>query len=237
MKRGVSLVFTLGLIIFSLVFLIFLIPSVVAEDISSSGMTSYVKFNGDFENGTTLYSEPHSFSVHAEVWGRDAYPDKTTYGREYVCETKYRLKREKVCTEITNGYIERTRTICRRTWNNDLLIYETICQTEVYQIPKRNSIYCDYVYVEEPYEKCTWVRINTQPILCENPSGTNSNFLALENFKMSLDNSTWQDIPYAGDKFSVNDGETVYFKVEIPGYCSPDYFVDRAILIRTKNTM
>jgi hypothetical protein len=222
MKRGIYL----GLSLVCLVFIIGFVSSY------TYGTINYVEFNGEFANGTTLYSDLEHVN-NFSVYGKDTYPDKSDIGRAYVCENKTRVIKERVCTQVEAGFEERLRTKCTNKWNNDLHRYETICEDYIYLRPIGRRTVCEYVYHDEIYEKCKWVRDASQQVICQNPNGTASNVLALENFKMSLDGgANWQYVPYYENKLIVTGESMLVFKVDIPSECNPEYFVDRGILVK-----
>lgn len=83
-----------------------------------------VHFNGDWEPGTTLYS--NWVTVSNYFYGKDAYPirDSTQNQRQKVCTTEYREKRSRVCHyEIINNKKKR------------------ICETEITLIPYQKCKY------------------------------------------------------------------------------------------------
>ncbi|MDD5191950.1 MAG: hypothetical protein PHH54_05000 [Candidatus Nanoarchaeia archaeon] len=183
MKREIKLILSL------LIFVASIIPIIHAQPYSIN-----VEFNGNFINGTTLYSDV--YIIDGYLYGKDVYPirDSSQNQRQKICEIYYKNKTKAECT-----WLPGPKRICTK-------------------IP----------YVKE-YQKCKWIIINPVKIACNNTIKGYKNQLKLENFKYSLDNSTWQEIPY--HEISINS-TSVYFKLDIPQLCSPEYYMNKAIFIR-----
>lgn len=211
---------------FSLLAICFLFVLSIVTVSGASYMQQRVEFGKEnFAEGITLYSEP----IHiyfGKIWGRDVYPDdsRNINVREKVCTTEIKKKRVRECRTNTDGFRERKVKRCYTRGNQ----YPTVCETIIKKIPIKSKRICEWKTIDVPKEKCKFVTSNPSPILCINPDGTASNVLKLENFEMSFDNLTWQDIPYINDKLRIED-ETVYFRVNIPEQCSPTYRIDKAI--------
>lgn len=183
--------------------------------------------NSQFEEGKTLYSGPYNVDF-GQVYGKDVYPVSSNTGqRVKVCEVINKTKKQRVCRPNDLGYVNKTKTRCYTQGANRPIV----CEQVVYQQRVRSSRICEYVEVVTPVTKCSYVRVNPNiPVLCENPTGNPTNSLKLENFQLSFDNSSWQDIPYSENKLTIHN-ENVYFKVNIPNNCSPTYDIDKAITL------
>lgn len=79
--------------VFALIFI-----SILA--VSASAIYEYVRFNGNFTNGTTLYSDWYNFS-QVEMTGRDAYPIRENCTIETICR-KYNYITNKTCLNYSN---------------------------------------------------------------------------------------------------------------------------------------
>ncbi len=208
------------LIILALLFsVIFLVNFVSALNISNA------RFNGEWQKGTTLYTNWYNIT-NGSFYGKNAYPIKTPdmNEREEVCNTTYQEKRKRVCeTEIT-GYKNRTRKIC---WRENR---ERVCETTVYQVPIKKRV-CYYETYFKPYTKCRYVFVGPRVnISCQNPSGI-SNALYLENFWYKINGGAWNNsMPTKYQKINVV-GELVWFRVDIPVNCSPEYDINKNVFI------
>jgi hypothetical protein len=159
-----------------------------------------VEFNGNFVNGTTLYSDV--YFINGSIYGRDVYPNRSTIQKNPVCENETISFMNKTCVNKTIGY-------------------RIINSTNISIIIKS----CSWQKVDKNVTICRNV---TTPIICKNPFGKYTNQLSLNNFKYSTDNSSWNNITYS--KIYINES-LVYFKVDIPSVCSPEYYINKAIFI------
>lgn len=174
---------------------LFLLNSVLALD-------EYVTFNGNFNNGTTLYSDVYPSGIYS-VYGTDVYPviDNTQNQRQKVCTTYFREKRNRVChTEIINNRRKR------------------ICEIQITQIPYEK---CRYYRINPVTIGC----------LNPNGEYTNQLRLENFKVSLDF-GSSWVEVPYSqygNPSFSVNS--PLMFKVDIPIVCSPTYEINKAIRI------
>ncbi len=164
-----------------------------------------VEFNGNFVNGTTLYSD--IYEIDGYVYGKDVYPIKSSVQSIKICENKTINVSQNVCMN---------KTIVRTIGGNKMNI--TIKS-------------CSYKKVEKTVTICKTIRI---PIICfNNITKVYTNQLSLNNFEYSLDNSTWQQVPYFNYNYSkiYINSTYVLFKVNIPSVCSPEYYINKSIFI------
>ncbi len=221
------------------IILAFIVLCVFAISISmiNAASINQVSFNGNFTNGTTLYSNSYDI-INASLYGRDVYPIRTnctnqTYNvtvKKYSYENQNITKTRNVChSEIE--YLNKTKTTCR------LINHTRNCTTTEYQVQRRHQA-CKKVEYQFPkriivvtnltVEK-TRVRCDSLPAGCDNPTHGFTNQLALENFKMSFDGgSNWDDIPYGVNQTWVGNAD-LSFRVDIPAVCFPSYNVNGAI--------
>ncbi len=170
----------------------------------------YVNFNGDFGNGSTLYSNTY-FIQNFSIYGKDVYPVKN-------CSLQNVTSTRKKSTFVTE-YLNRTKTTCR------LINHTKNCTSTDYQIPRKVR-----TFILVPYQRtisvCDPIPL---PIGCENPGFTNQ--LSLGNFAMSFDSgATWQNIPYQPNQTLIINS-TLLFKLDIPSVCSPVYDINKSIVI------
>lgn len=182
-----------------------------------------VDFNGDFEEGVTLYSDWIDVSGGKLMNGRDVYPIRPTgMERERVCETTNRTQRVRDCEIIEYDSV---RTCY------DLGGDEQYCK--VSDLPRsRKSSICTTEIIEVPVERCRYVWNSTyHGALCANPTSGHTNQLNLENFKYSYDNVTFHDVPYIHSKVNLSGGD-VLFRLTIPDPCYPEYSYNDAVFIQ-----
>lgn len=164
----------------------------------TAAATEYVEFNGEWNNGTVLYSDVFSVSDYSFV-GANVYPIRPVI---------------KTCT---------TTTECA-AYNYH---YEISCV-------KYNGDRCIFKMVSRVIDDCKKYRtrnICTSPkIGCTNPvTGKYTNQLSLTAFQYSIDGgTTWEIVPYG--KTTIADS-SLQFKLEIPSVCSPEYYMNKAILL------
>lgn len=87
----------------------------------ASAQTQYVSFNGDFQEGSTLFSDSYSFDF-VKLSGKDVYPIRDSSMN----------KRIKTCTTI---YKEKTKRVCQR------IDGKRKCSVITYEIPKTTCKY------------------------------------------------------------------------------------------------
>lgn len=191
MKREIKLI----LVFFSFVICMLMIPTIHAQPSSVN-----VEFNGNFINGTVLYSDV--YIIDGYIYGKDVYPNRSSIQKINVCKNRTISTIQKICYN---------KTIYRIINGNSTSIIIKSCSR---QKVNQNVTVCRNI---------------TDSIGCMNPSGKYTNQLALSNFKYSLNNSTWQEIPY--HEIGINSS-SVYFKLEIPSLCSPKYYINKAIFIK-----
>lgn len=179
---------------------------------------SNVDFNGDWENGAVLTSDYYHIT-DGTFYSKNAYPIRSS---EKVCETTYTTMKKRVC-EVEVTYIDRTKTVCNR------IDGKWTCEKETYPYPIRRNV-CHYEEYQKPRTTC---RYTSQPIFCQNPSGVSTNALLSENFEYQINGEdTWNTMPTLKDDWSFNiKDQDVMFRVTIPEVCSPEYDIDKAIVI------
>lgn len=161
-----------------------------------------VTFNGDWKEGTTLYSQVYPSGDYT-IYGRDVYPDRSAI-QPQTCTI------QEVCSKYSYHYV----TNCKK--------YNVWGKCVIFSRIKINDGCLSYTQKKtcSPGTK----------ILCKNPStGIYTNQLSLTSFKYSIDGITWKSIPYSRDGTDVS-GE-LRFKLDIPNICSPKYFYNDAIII------
>lgn len=186
--------------------------------------STFITFNGNWQNGDTLYSDSISIN-NSYLYGNDVYPvrDSSQNIRIKNCTIEYKQSTKNVCSTIIVGYSERTRRTCK-SQNN-----EQICTTETYLVQKNKRV-CEKQNISKPYEKCSYITINPIIFGCLNPSGEYTNQLKLENFKYTMDGIVWKDILYFPNKLKIYN-ENIIFKLDIPLNCSPEYYYNKAVII------
>lgn len=199
------------------VIVLFLFTGILFSLSLTSGLLQNVIFNGDFQNGTTLYSNITHIN-NGTIWGSDVYPDRSTIISQKVCSNVTLTYKSPVCeTNITNY----TRVVIIRHRYN--VTYENITTQRVIR-------FCREQTFTKNVSQCKYI---TSTIACFNPDGNYTNQLKLQNFEISFDNgSSWKSIPYYPNKISVNETDLL-FRVNIPVTCSPAYYINRAIEILT----
>lgn len=164
----------------------------------TAASTEYVEFNGEWSNGTVLYSDVFPVGDYSFV-GSNVYPIRPV---------------AKNCI---------TKTECA-AYNYH---YETSCV-------KYNGDRCVLKMISRVIDGCKTYRtrnICTSPkIGCMNPiTGTYTNQLSLKTYQYSVDGGTsWSIVPYG--KTTIEDS-SLQFKLEIPSVCSPEYYMNKAILL------
>jgi len=159
-------------------------------------------FNGDFVQGNTLYTD--TFHVeNSMLYGKDVYKDLSSVTTKTICENKTFTIKVPVCEDRLNGY--RYKIINRIK----ILIpyYKKVCHIET--VVKTELV-------------CKKIRT---PLMCPT-----TNQLSLSNFKMKINDGTWQNVPYAPNQIKLIDSD-IQFKVDIPSFCSPVYQINKAIFL------
>ena len=200
-------------VIISSLYIAFLIPSVSAS-------TTNVHFNGVFENGTTLYSNPFNIA-DGYIYGRDVYKIRSTIAPpQQICTLSNITYKEPVC--ILNVTATKSRIVRVRHGNN--VTYVNVTR----DIVKKKC------HIENKTKEVQTCRTISQPIGCLNPSGIFTNQLELSNFGYSTDSGiTWNPIPYfvfLPDRVHIISS-SVLFRVVIPAICYPQYSIDSAITV------
>lgn len=175
----------------------------------------YVNFNGDFEEGAVLYS--NWYNGTSNIYGKDAYPNRSTIFQETICTNETINYMEPVCV-LNTTYV--TRLVRIRHGYNVTYENRTIARTtRECHSENRNRI----------VQSCRRVRTR---IGCLNPGGacglyTNQLKLA-GNFFYSTDGTNWINMTYGNIHLN---NESVRFKVQIPSICTPSYTINRAIIV------
>jgi len=202
-----------------------------------------VIFNGNWSNGSTLYSNYYSI-INSTLYGRDVYPIKENCTSILVC-SKYDYTYSRIClrnySDICKKYAYHYEKQCTRNDSsgrcrsykrvkiNDGCIAN---RTDLFRTYKTTKVKGDCIANKTE----TLCRTNFT-IGCLDPdTGIYTNQLSLKNFMMSSDNLTWEDIPYGINQKWINNSNLT-FKVHIPSVCSPVYDINNAIFIihPTKN--
>jgi hypothetical protein len=102
-------------------------------------------------------------------------------------------------------------------------------------LPVKKNV-CIYETYQKPKTTCKYTIINPTVIKCENPSGVVTNALLSENFEYQIkDEENWNSIPKLKEDWSfVLQNQEVRFRVTIPLICSPEYDIDKAIIIQER---
>ena len=205
------------------IFLLLIVFCLVS--ISVFAITQNVNFIGVWGQNTTLFSNPYLIE-NGSIWGKDVYKIAGPVNQTQVCTNKTVSKLVKQCTNTTNDVhlINRTRIKCSRI--NDTYV----CQNVTYTQPIKTRQLCVNVPMNITTQTCKFVKDKNQTSLCFNPNGSNSNVLELRNFKMSINNGTYQSIPYIEQKLKLN-ASSVQFRLDIPAICAPEYDFNKAITI------
>lgn len=192
--------------------------------------TFFVKFDGEWKENTTLFSKWYSVDK-GWIWGKDVYPIRKPWmnKREKVCYAYNKTRYKRVCRENTDGYRIVRRYVCRRRG----LDYKIECEWIEKKIPTKRKWICERIPYQKQYKKCRWITKNRVKIGCMNPNGVYTNQLSLENFKYTLDEVNWFNIPYPQNKLELTN-TTIKFRLDIPAECSPKYKYNRAIRIRLR---
>jgi hypothetical protein len=193
------------MLLFSFMFLISLLL------ISAS--SEYVSFNGSWANGTALYSQAYPLGNYT-LYSKDIYPNMNTVLVQTICKNNTINYTEPVCILTTIHY---TRLIKVRHGNN--VTYENITSSRI-------TRECHLESKTKIVKSCNAVRTK---IGCTNPiTGVYTNQLSLQSYKYSLDGNIWNIVPY--NKLVITNSQ-VKFKLDIPAVCSPEYYINRSILI------
>jgi len=205
-------------------------------------------FNGNFVPGTTLYTSTINV-VNSQLYGRDVYPTKENPTQESCHVEYYNITKrvryyDNIMVDKTKRvchyeYVEITKTkrVCssvnhQRICNNVEYLStkrERVCELESYQVSKRISLYRNEI--EQKSKTICDSNIPNLPIGCLDPiTGVYTNQLSLSNFKMSINNGPWQNVPYGINQMHISNANIV-FKVDIPSVCSPTYDINKAIYI------
>jgi len=197
-----------------------LLSVVLLTSFVSAYKTYNVEFNGEWENGAVLKSDFYQI-YDGNFYAKNAYPIKNT---EKVCTTTFKDYKKRVCeTEII--YKERTRKVCKRIGAT------TDCEIELYQYPTR-KITCRYEVYQKPRTTCKYVDLE---LMCENPSGVKTNALLSENFQYQVPGGTWEPVPTSMEDWSFSViNQKVRFKVTIPEHCTPEYDINKAVVIQER---
>lgn len=183
-----------------------------------SAVIHYVPFNGEFKNGTTLFSDSIPVTNSA-LYGYDVYPIRSF---NLICTDTVYLSPKRICEQNLTGYINITRRTC--TYSN----YIQDCTVRIIQNPVYKT-YCHTIYIQKTRTTCR--TDTTLPIGCLNPDGVYTNQLSLSNFRFSNDSgSTWFNVPYGINQIYIKN-QTLIFKVEIPALCSPTYNINKSIVL------
>lgn len=166
--------------------------------------TTNVQFNGEFKNGTTLYSNWYHIE-DSTLYGNDAYKIKANCILTQVC-AKYNYTYNKVCIH----YASYNQTKCL-SWKKIKIQGECI--------KNKTKKVCDILPIGcfNPPTPCF-------------PNGVYTNQLNLINFKMSYDGTNWLSIPYGRNQIWITDSDII-FKVDIPNICHPEYDINKAIFL------
>ena len=193
---------TILLMIISIALLVSIVGMVLAT-------SEYVIFNGQWGNGTTLFSNM-SYFVQVNFTGKDAYPIRENCTTETVCRS-WNYYYNKTCLKYSTRTTNRDGTPRCIKWKREKII--TDCKR-----------YRDIT-------RCS--RIQNSKIICYNPNGEKTNQLRLENFFYTINNTidggtSWNAVLYT----KINLTETnLTFKVDIPVNCTPTYDINKAIRI------
>lgn len=163
-----------------------------------------VTFNGEWNNGTTLYSDDIYVKNHSIV-GKDVYPFRMPQNRTKVCQTTYTTKVKKVC-EILYFDGKRMRQ----------------CHTETYQIPKTK---CKIVTTPTVYACLNPNGEYTNQFRLEN-------FKVSLDGGTTWQDIPYAPNFFNGYYQLIVVGKFVRFKVNIPEICYPSYKINDSIVIK-----
>lgn len=225
MKKQLIAIIFLGMLLVSLSF------------ISATTITN-VAFNGNFKNGTTLYSGWYHV-VSSTLYVRDAYPIKENCTSTQVC-SKYNYIYEKTCLSYYDDsckkydYHYERQCVHYASYDPDKCLSWKKVKIQDGCIKYRDDL-CRRYRTTKTKGDCIAFKTKTVcdvlPIGCLDPTtGVYTNQLSLKNFKMSYDGVTWLSIPYGMNQQWVQDAN-IRFKVDIPNVCNPTYDINKAIFI------
>ena len=171
--------------------------------VSATTKTNVI-FNGEFQNGTTLYSDWYHIT-DSTLYGDDAYKIKTNCVETQVC-AKYNYTYNRVCIHYASYNPNKCLSWKRIKIQGDC-------------IKNKTRTICDILPIGcfNPPTPCF-------------PNGVYTNQLNLRNFQMSYDGTNWQSVPYGRYQIWITDSNLI-FKVDIPSVCHPTYDVNKAIFI------
>ena len=175
-------------------------------------VSQQVIFNGPWENATTVYSSGYEV-INGSMYAKDAYPDRGAVNCTNITEEK----RTRVCIEFQYDEIQ----TCYRLQN--ATVY---CTSDIKSRIITKNV-CEYKTINVTKEKCT--RTYVQGALCYNSNGVKTNSLLLSNYNYSTNNVTWITIPYGNTSIF---NQTLYFKLDIPAMCKPQYKINEAIVVQ-----
>lgn len=209
-------------------FVFALMLSLLLFNFASAYSASYADFNGTWRNGDVLTTDYYHID-DGMFYAKNAYPIASNSSRVKVCETTFITLQKRVCEYQITGYKDRVKKICERVNG------QTVCHTENYQVPIKQRV-CHYESYQKPKTICKYTSSSTVKILCSNPSGVSTNALLSENFEYQMQGEeSWNDIPTNGEDWSNNVKDAwVRFRVTIPLACSPEYDIDRAVVIQER---
>lgn len=147
--------------------ILIILPLFILLITTISALNEFVLFNGEWKNGTTLYSEVY-LSGNYLIEGTNVYPIRPIIKN---CTT------ETYCSKYNYHY--ETSCIYYNPFNNRCILYS------------KNKI-IDGCNIYKTRTKCTRIKIG-----CINPeTGVYTNQLPLKSFEYSLDGITWGKMQY-----------------------------------------
>jgi hypothetical protein len=196
------------------------------------------QFNGNWSYGIALYTNLFCIAnlTNLTVYGRDVYPINTNCSTIPVC-SRYNYTSEKICTKNYSDpckkYNYHYEKQCIRfnkygicTSYNKLRINENC---SIY----REDLCKNYKTIKikgncTNYRNQTLCTTNSTTGCLDSITGLYTNQLSLSNFKISIDNNSWESIPYENNPKKINNS-TIQFKLNIPNNCTPSYEINKAI--------
>lgn len=196
-----------------------------------------VKFNGNWNSGSILYSNNYHV-INSTIYGKDVYPIKDNCVNATVC-SRYNYTNVRTCIsnygDICEKYGYHYERRCQK-YNGlgNCTIYKNI-RIQDNCTSYRNDI-CRTYKTSRVKVNCILNRTQTlcsinSSVECLDPiSGIFTNQLSLNNFKMNINNGSWVNIPYLSNQIHINNSNII-FKVDIPVNCNPVFDINKSIYI------